>query len=149
MARPSGSQRSGRMGSLDYSPSLRRSQGFLRQHAIIPAMDTEIRIAAEVSKENPDICKFSVDRVVLQEGCARFGSKEAAQGAPLAAQLFELPQVAAVDLYGRTVMVRKNSADSWRTIGPLIGTAIRAHLRTGQPAVTPELMRNRPAEEKL
>ena len=36
-------------------------------------MEQTIRILAEVSKDNADICKFTVDQVVLAEGCARFG----------------------------------------------------------------------------
>jgi NFU1 iron-sulfur cluster scaffold homolog, mitochondrial len=110
-------------------------------------MNSDIRITAEVSKDDPGICKFTVDRVVLAEGCARFVQKP--QGSPLAEKLFNIPGISGVDLYGRTVMVRKQGAETWRGVGPLIGAAIREHLQTGLPAVDPEAMRNRPEEEKL
>ena len=113
------------------------------------SMDNEIKIVAEISKENPSVCKFTVDRVVLPEGCARYTTKDQAQGSPLAQQIFAVAGVSGVDVYGRTIMVRKDVADNWRTLGPLIGTAIRTHLSSGQPAVNRDAMRNRPEEEKL
>jgi len=112
-------------------------------------IDSDIKIVAEVSRENPDLCKFTVDRVVQADGCARFTSAEQAKESPLAQKLFEAPGVVGVDIYGKTVMVRKVGADNWRAIGPQIGAAIRAHLRTGQPAVPPEAIRNRSGEGKL
>ena len=118
-------------------------------HGIIISMEQDIRIIAEVSKEDPDSCKFTVDRVVLAEGCARFADKDHLQESPLAQKLFAIAGVTRVDLYGRTIMVRKQGADVWRAVGPLIGTAIREQLKSGQPAVSPEAMRNRPEEEKL
>jgi Fe-S cluster biogenesis protein NfuA len=112
-------------------------------------MDPEIKITAEISKENAEFCKFTVDRVVLPEGCARYSGKDQAAASPLAQKLFEIVGVVGVDIYGQTVMVHKQGADNWRAIGPLIGTALRAHLRSGQPAVSPEAIKNRPAEEKM
>jgi Fe-S cluster biogenesis protein NfuA len=112
-------------------------------------MDQDIRIIAEVSKVDAESCKFTVDKVVLAEGCARFADKDKVQGSPLAEKLFAVPGVIRVDLYGKTVMIRKQGADTWRAIGPQIGAAIREQLRSGQPTVSPESMRNRPEEEKL
>ena len=112
-------------------------------------MEQDIRITAEVSQENPESCKFTVDQVVLPDGCARFSDKNSAQGSPLAQRLLSVPGVVSLDIYGKTVMVRKQGQDPWRSVGPLIGAAIREHLRSGQPAVTPETLRNRPEEEKL
>src|SRR5258708_2644807 len=112
-------------------------------------MEQDIRILAEVSKEDPSSCKFSVDRVVLAEGCARFTSPTHALGSPLAEKLFAVPGVSGIDLYGKTVMVRKANQDAWRAVGPQIGAAIRAHLKSGEPTVSLETMRNRPDEEKL
>jgi Fe-S cluster biogenesis protein NfuA len=112
-------------------------------------MDQDIRILAEVSQDDASVCKFSVDRIVLPEGCARFSDKAHAQGAPLAERLFSVPGVNRVDLYGKTVVIRKQSQDTWRAIGPQIGAAIRDHLRSGQPAVPVESIRNRSDESKL
>jgi NFU1 iron-sulfur cluster scaffold homolog, mitochondrial len=110
-------------------------------------MDSDIRITAEVSKDDPGTCKFTVDRVILPEGCVRFTQKP--QNAPLAEKLFDIAGVSGVDIYGRTVMVRKQGLEGWRAIGPLIGAAIREHLRSGQPAVNPDAMKDGPEEEKL
>ena len=112
-------------------------------------MESDIRITAEVSKEDPECCKFTVDQVVLPVGCARFTDPVKTRGSSLAEKLFELPGVVGADMYGRTVMVRKQGADTWRALGPLIGSAIRVHLQSGQPAVSPETMKNRPEEVKL
>jgi Fe-S cluster biogenesis protein NfuA len=113
-------------------------------------MEQTIRILAEVSKENPDTCKFTVDRVVLPEGCARFDSQAAAAGGSLLAEkLFLIPGIVSVDLYGKTVSIRKQGGDGWRDIGPQIGAAIRGVLGSGAPAVDPETMKNRPEEAKM
>ncbi len=112
-------------------------------------MSLDIRIQAEVSKEDPGTCKFSVDHVVLAEGCVRFSDPAKATASPLASRILAIPQISGVDIYGKTVMVRKQGIDSWRVAGPLIGAAIREHLRSGQPAVNPEAFRNREQEDKL
>ena len=112
-------------------------------------MDLDVRIVAEVSQEDGESCKFTVDRVVLPEGCVRFTDKPRAQSSPLARRLFAVPGVAGVDIYGKTVMVRRSGSDTWRQVGPQIGTAIREHLRSGEPAVSPETLRDRPEEDKL
>jgi len=112
-------------------------------------MDLDIRILAEVSKDDPGSCKFAVDRVVLAEGCVRYSDKTKAQASPLAQRLFAVPGVSGVDIYGKTVMVRKQGADTWRTVGPQIGTVIREQLRSGQPAVNPDGMRGSPDQAKL
>jgi Fe-S cluster biogenesis protein NfuA len=112
-------------------------------------MENDIRITAEV-QEDANACKFTVDRTVLPEGCARFSTQQGAQGSPLALKLFDVPGVIGVDVYGRTIMVRKQGQDTWRQVGPMIGAAIRGHLKSGAPAINSEAMRNRPeAEEKL
>jgi Fe-S cluster biogenesis protein NfuA len=110
-------------------------------------MDADIRIQAEVSKDDPESCKFTVDRVILPEGCARFSDAEQAQISPLAQKLFGISGMGRIDLYGKTVMVTKKSVEGWRAIGPQIGAAIREHIRSGQPAINPDAMKNRPAEE--
>ena len=112
-------------------------------------MDPDIRILAEVSKENPESCKFTVDRVVLADGCARYTSAPQAQDSPLAQRLLAIPGITGVDLYGKTVGVNKQSLENWRTVGPQVGKAIREHVQSGQPAVNPEAMKNRPEEAKL
>lgn len=112
-------------------------------------MNLDIRIQAEVSKEDPGSCKFSVDRVILAEGCVRYSSAEKAAASPLAARLFAIPNIIGVDIYGKTVMVRKQGADSWRVPGPLIGAAIREQLQSEQPVVNLDALRNREQEDHL
>ena len=96
----------------------------------------EIKITAHLEPKRPDTCKFSVDRPVYPQGFAAFPTKEKAQGSPLPEKLFEIPEVAAVRLTGNDVTVTKRGSEEWRPVSGKIAEAIRAHIRSGQPAVS-------------
>ena len=112
-------------------------------------MELQIRITAEPLADDPRKCKFTADRLVFPGGFARFTDKEKAKSSPLAQRILEIPGLAAVDIDERTVTVTKDSLETWRTVGPAIGAAIRTHLQSGQPALTPEAAANLPPEDKL
>lgn len=108
----------------------------------------QIRIIAEVSQQDPESCKFTVDRPLFS-GFARFSNKEKAKGSPLAEKLFEITGVVGVQVADHAVTISKQGFENWRTIGPSIGAAIRAHIQSGQPAVSLEKAQNLPADDKL
>jgi Fe-S cluster biogenesis protein NfuA len=108
-----------------------------------------IRITAEVQLHDPASCRFVVDRPVLPNGFARFSSAEKARGSLLAERLFALPSVTEVEISDRTVTVTKSGTESWRSVGPSIGAAIRAHLQSGQPAVSAEVLEQASAEDQM
>lgn len=104
-------------------------------------MNSEIRISAE-PLAIPAMCQFTVDRPVYPDQAYFFGSREAAEGSPLAERLFAIPGVVAVLISHQRLTVTKRTPEPWQVIGKQIGTAIREHLATGLEAVNPEL-RNR------
>ncbi len=111
-------------------------------------MEPQIKITAEVLAHDAASCKFTVDRPVLK-GFVRFASKERAQGSPLAERLFALPGVKAVILHDQEVTLTQEPPVDWRVTGPPVGAAIRAHLQSGQPAVSEEAIKNAPQEDLL
>ncbi len=96
----------------------------------------EIKITVHLEPKRPDTCKFVVDRPVYPQGFASFAKKESAKGSPLPERLFEIPEVAAVRLTGNDVTVTKHGSEEWRPVSGKIAEAIRAHIRSGQLAVS-------------
>lgn len=107
----------------------------------------EIRIVAQPLTE--DTCVFTVDRPVYPESSYYFPSKEVAAEAPLAAKIFAINGVASVLITHDTVTVRKSGLDDWRTVGRQVGTAIREHLASGEPAVSESLKEKLPTADEI
>ena len=128
---------------MEYNISLETSMGL--EDGMI---DQEIRIRAEVQQHDPMSCRFTVDRELFP-GFARFADAERAQGSPLARRLFAIDGVAGVQINGNSVTVRKQNSDPWRSIGPLVGGAIRAHIQAQEPAVSPEVVEKLPKDDQL
>ena len=100
-------------------------------------MTADVKIMADpVSNAS---CKFTVDRPLYPERSYYFGTIERAKGSPLAMRLFEIPNVATVLVSHDRVDVTKNGFDEWPMTARQIGAAIRAHLASGEPAVSEEL----------
>lgn len=112
-------------------------------------MEQPIKITAEVLQHDPASCKFTVDRPLFRGGFVRFKGKERAKGSALAERLFAIEGVTAVQIQDQDVTVTRQPPVDWRQVGPLAGAAIRAHLATGQPAVSEEAVKNAPAEDVL
>jgi NFU1 iron-sulfur cluster scaffold homolog, mitochondrial len=87
----------------------------------------EIKIRAEVDQQDVNVCRFIVDRTVL-DGTQVFNSKEEAKNNKLAANLFVIPGIAKVELDENIVAVTKAGEDDWRQVGKRIGGAIRLFL---------------------
>ena len=97
--------------------------------------DQPISIRAETSIADPDTCKFIVSRTLHPGGPFFFANKERAAGSPLGEQLFALPGVANVLIAESVVTICKEPTVSWSGLKAAIGTAIRAQLLTGVPAI--------------
>jgi Fe-S cluster biogenesis protein NfuA len=98
-------------------------------------VDLPIGIRAETSLADPDTCKFTVSRTLHPGGPFFFGTMERAAGSPLGERLFALHGVANVLIAESVVTIGKEPSASWSTLKAAIGTAIRAHLLTGVPAI--------------
>lgn len=110
--------------------------------------DQDIRIIGEPTS-NPAVCKFTVDRPVYAGGSAYFADRNAARLSPLAARIFEIPEVMNVVIAENQVTVTKSGNDPWPVIGKQIGAKIREHIRSGEPAVSEEYRRSLPSDEEI
>jgi Fe-S cluster biogenesis protein NfuA len=111
-------------------------------------VEKEIVIVGEPTS-NPATCRFTVDRPIYPGGSAYFGKREAAQHSPLARRLFEIPEVESFLVAENQVTVTKSGFDPWPPVGKQIGTRIREHIRSGDPAVQEEYTRSIPAESEI
>lgn len=98
-------------------------------------VDLPVSICVEISLADPDTCKFIVSRTLHPGGPFFFGNKERAVGSPLGERLFALPGVANVLIAESVVTICKEPIASWSGLKAAIGTAIRAQLLTGVPAI--------------
>jgi len=110
-------------------------------------MTADIKINAE--PESTARCKFTVDRPVYPDSSFYFGSQERAQGSPFAERVFQIPGVTGVLISHERVTVTKSDREDWPVIGRQIGAAIRAHLATGQPAVSDAVRATIPPAEEI
>jgi NFU1 iron-sulfur cluster scaffold homolog, mitochondrial len=109
---------------------------------------TVVRISAEPSQYDAGSCRFHVDRL-LHKGFVRFTSAERAKGSPLGERLFAIKGVTGVMIQGEDITVSVQAPVNWREQGPLIGAAIRAHVQSGEPAVSDTALKEAPAEDLL
>ncbi len=111
-------------------------------------MDNDITITGEPTI-NPATCKFTVDRSVYPEGAAYFSNRESASLSPLALKLFEISEVENVLIAGNQITVTKKGYDPWPAFGKQIGAKIREHVRSGQPAVSPQYDKDLLSESEI
>jgi Fe-S cluster biogenesis protein NfuA len=111
-------------------------------------MSADVKITAEPLSV-PAMCRFTVDRPVYPDRAYFFGSREAAEGSPLAERLFAIPGVVGLLISHQRLTVTKRTPEPWQVIGKQIGSAIREHLTTGLPAVNPELHERLPPTEVI
>ena len=111
-------------------------------------MTAEIKITAEPLSV-PAMCRFTVDRPVYPDQAYFFGSREAAEGSPLAERLFAIPGVAGVLISHQRLTVTKRTPESWQVVAKQIGAAIREHIATGLDAVNPELRERLPSVDVI
>jgi Fe-S cluster biogenesis protein NfuA len=88
------------------------------------------------STPNPATLKFLPGREVMGPGAvADFPDRQSALRSPLAAALFEIPEVSRVFFGGDFVSVTKSDGD-WRHLKPAILGAIMEHFTRGAPLIT-------------
>ena len=81
---------------------------------------------------NPATLKFIPGRIVLDSGTMEFSSRESAGRSPLAARLFEVPDVSGVFFGSDFVTVTKTDGE-WQQLKPAILGAIMEHYMSGAP----------------
>jgi Fe-S cluster biogenesis protein NfuA len=107
----------------------------------------EIKINGEPSRSG-DSCRFVVDRPVLPEQSAHFGSRaKAARHSPLASDLLAIPGIESALIAENVVTVTAAHGVDWPALG--IGNVIRKHLRAAGPAVSAEYFASLPSEGDL
>ncbi|MEO2013242.1 MAG: NifU family protein [Fuerstiella sp.] len=95
------------------------------------------------------MCRFTVDRPVYADKSFAFLSKEAAEGSPLAQRLFEIDGITRIVISHDQITINKSSGAEWPVIGKSIGASIRAHLGTGDPAVSDAAWETVPSSDEL
>ena len=112
--------------------------------------ETEVQsIKITADPKSQITCYFTVDRPVYPDSSFYFASKERAQGSPLAQRLLEIAGVTNVLIAHNRITVNKADADEWLPIARQVGSAIRAHVATGQPAVSDDLRKSIAPEEEI
>jgi Fe-S cluster biogenesis protein NfuA len=84
---------------------------------------------------NPATMKFLPGRAVLETGTLDMPSKQAAAQSPLAARLFDIPNIGAVFFGSDFISVTKTDGE-WQQIKPAILGAIMEHYMSGAALVT-------------
>jgi Fe-S cluster biogenesis protein NfuA len=81
---------------------------------------------------NPATLKFLPGKAVLPQGTLDLRSKEDAERSPLAAKLFDIPQVSGVFFAQEFITVTKADGE-WQHLKPAILGAIMEHYLSGEP----------------
>src|SRR5262245_62782488 len=81
---------------------------------------------------NPATLKFLPGRPVLETGTLDMPTKDAAAQSPLAAKLFDVPNVGAV-FFGFDFIAVTKTAGEWQQLKPAILGAIMEHYMSGAP----------------
>jgi len=112
-------------------------------------MEQPIKITAEILQHDRSSCRFIVEKAILPAGFVRFKDKDRAKGSALAERLFAIEGVLGVMMKDNEVTVTHKMPVDWRQAGPAIGNAIREHLKSGQPAVSEDALKNVSSEDVL
>lgn len=89
------------------------------------------------STPNPSTLKFIPGCAVLEQGAADFPNPASAAASPLAARLFEVPEVNGVYLGADFITVTKSNGE-WHHLKPMILGAIMEHFTSGRPVMQVE-----------
>lgn len=112
-------------------------------------MDQEIKITAHIDAFQQNVCRLEVDRPVYPEGSAYFDDRQRAQESPLAEKLFAIDGIEALRIAGNQVTLIQSGFEEWQKLAPKAGEAIRAQLRSGWPAVSPEFAARRLPDDEV
>lgn len=93
-------------------------------------MSEPIRISLEFTP-NPNTLKFVLNRSLIEKGAANFLSQSAAEHAPLAHKLFDVPGVGAIMIGSNFITVTKAATGSWDILAEEVPKKIEGHLGQG------------------
>lgn len=110
--------------------------------------DDKIEIYGEPTMDL-QVCKFSVDQSLLENGMISCKDSENAKGSPLLEDLFAIDGVQQVMVFANTVTVAKTGEDTWQEIGKKVGDVIRAKLKSDQPLFAVEVNKRQPSEKQI
>jgi len=110
-------------------------------------MDQDIKITGEPT--SMETCRFTIDRPVLADDSAHFSNPDEAKGSPLAERLFQIENVAEVVIADNRVTVTQSATEDWPVLGKKIGTALREHIASGEPAIADKLKANTERSEEI
>lgn len=108
----------------------------------------EIKITGEPTLD-PNVCRFMIDRPVIESGSFSCRSKEMAVGSPLLEALFEIKGICQIQVNGKVLTIAKNTDESWPALGSLIGTAIREQFASGGVLVSPSALEGSGSESRI
>ncbi len=98
---------------------------------------------------DPQVCRFHLDRPLLNHVGVRCDDAALATGSPLLEKLFAVEGVREVYVFGSTLMIAKQGDEAWPVIGRRIGAAVREALVGGEALIAEELLHRTPAEAEL
>ncbi len=87
---------------------------------------------------NPTTLKFVVNRTLVEQGAANFTTKEKAKLSPLAAELLDIPGVAATLLGTNFVTVTKSPSGDWDVVAEEVPKTLERFLESGKPVLSSE-----------
>lgn len=94
-----------------------------------------VSIRAEISVADAQTCRFIVNASVQQGGPFFFTDRKQTVGSPLVERLFAISGVVNVLIAENIITICKESDALWSDIKASIGSAIRAQVQSGVPAV--------------
>ena len=97
---------------------------------------------------NPATLKFLPGRPVLESGTLDMPTKEAAAQSPLAARLFDLPNIGGVFFGSDFISVTKTGGD-WQQMKPAILGAIMEHYMSGAPLLADDASTSEAAADEF
>lgn len=99
-------------------------------------METEpLKISGELTHD-PDLCKFHLNRKLVDGWTLLFNSPADSKGSPLIDALFAVEGVAHVRIEESTLTIAKNIPAGWPQLAPEIAKAIRATCATEVPPIS-------------
>ena len=107
-----------------------------------------IKIMAE-PQSDPNRCRFTLDKSIIEGGSFFFENEAEAKGSPLAEAIFAAGGIVSVLAGGAIIQVVKSEEGDWRAVAPKIGAAIRSALNSGKPLISEEAKNKLPNENEI
>lgn len=95
----------------------------------------ELKVTGEFLPD-PNMCKFQINRPILDEWTVIFKSPEESMGSPLADALFAIEGITRVKVSGNSITLSKNVPTPWPELAKFILPAIKAPLISDQPPIS-------------